>query len=861
MNSDSLLIHFLTWIFGQGHQGDETVTIANDILEYYTSIIKTEGRLEAAKWMTWQLVGSVCSLIYGKLKWRQGMLKNYLKIGVRNLKKNRVYTVINIVGLSVAIAWSLLVFHYVYDEFNYDKFHRDIDQLALVNTENSRYEMFVPAHAPLGQMLVADQPEVIGAVRLNRENSFIKIGSEISEVDLLATDSGFFSIFSFPMKWGSGNALDNQPRAIYLSEETAFKYYGNVNPLGNTIAVNIDDKYEEFEIAGVFAKIPGASSLTFSHLISINHFLKDYGTSWDDNASLIIKINAGTEMDDFISGFDDITRPYLDPLSDGEYLKYNIMPFADFHLHHDGFFFFPILEGASTIQPSLVLIGIALLILLLASINYVNLALACMTRRIKEIGIYKMMGAARKQIIQQLLGESIIVILITFTVGFLLSQWVLPAFSLLTGKSITSFNPGNPMLLYFMAGLSLLLLSVIAIYPAAILSKIELTKILHSRYRLSSRNFLSKCLIIFQFAISVFLIIVTLVISKQHKFMMSDHFGSDLNNVIEVNLDYSIKRQQLTHERVLDFKAKLLSAQGVSGVVCASYRLGGAATIRKDRDGNNRIVCINQVEPDYFNALGLKMDKWALPEDEKINRYLVVTRSYADAFLEANPLGQLLERAMYGHSKDSKIVGVVEDFNTQSLKSDMTPQVIEINPDAGFSTLYIRFNSEHTKSVVNMLKREYEVYWPDTLIEYHFISDIISEFYVEEARWKKIVKISAFVALFIACSGLFGLSLLVIVRRTKEISIRQVLGASSVQLHQLVQKDFLRLVVTGILLACPLSYWCARSWLNDFAHRTPISWWIFVVGAFIAFLTAMLTIGIQVIRNINKDPAANLRIE
>ena len=849
---------FLHWVFSHSHNRDETGTIAGDIIDYHQHLRHTRGRLHAWLWTGWQVIGSCCHLIRGYGIWRLSMFKNYLKIAWRNLKRNKIYTVINLIGLSVAVAWCILVFCFVRDELTHDLFHEHIDRLALVGvTDNQTGVSFTP-HAPLGPSLVANTPEIEEYARLINEEGLIKMGNTLIKGLFIGTDPDFFTMFTFPLKWGSAETFIRSRNAVYLSQSMSKKIFGEDDPVGRIVSVKFQEEFQPFEIAGVFRSLPTVSCLSFDAILHADHFLRGAGDDWTESAEVFLKIAPVIEMEAMTARFDAITRPFLDVLPRGQHLAYRLIPFRGYYLNAFSVYYSS-LKPSTTMGPSWILISIAALILLLASTNYVNLAMGCMTRRVKEIGIRKIMGAARKQVIRQLLGESYILILTAMGAGVLLAGLILPTFQTWTGKTISFISILKPEFWMLLGVLALVLGLLIAVYPAALLSRIQSSEILQGRYRPTGRGHFSKGIIIIQFAISVFLISVTLIVARQHQHMLFRHFGSNLDQVMRIDLGDSVNPRQLTKERVRDFKMKIAALPGVRQAAGALARLTGHANIVNDREGRMHILFTNQVEPAYFSILGLRLKQGSLMAEDTNGRALIVSEGMARIFIQGDPIGQTLGKLLGTRFGDIPITGVVEDFNVLSLKGEVNPQVIEIDPEARFRFIYVRLQAGTMQETLSDIRRWYLNLWPDTLLEYGFVSDHVADMYSQLARWSSIVKISSAVALFIACSGLFGLTLLVVMRRSKEMSIRKILGATPGQIMGLVQKDFMILVLAGNVLAWPGAFFTMRRWLNDFAHRTTLSWWIFAAATLIAVTIAVLTIGVQSLSTSRVNPADNLR--
>ena len=789
------------------------------------------------------------------------MIKSYLKIGIRHFRKNRLYSIINLAGLTLALTWCVLVFSYLRDELQYDRFHPHINQIAMISMENTQWEVWTPPQYALGAALVRDYPEIVSAVRFSTEDSFIKVGHAISEAKILGAENSFFEMLNFPLKWGEPGALSSDRHSIYLTEQTAWRHFGRENPVGRMVELQLGGQYQKFEVVGVFKKLPAATSFNFTYLIFNEHLMGD-APGWEKNTATLIQVAPESDLASVLGRLDEITQPYLKALSQEERLAYRALPFTDYHLKADGFFFDPnVLRMPGSLKPSLILGGLALLILALASANYVNLAMACLMRRFREMGMRKILGAVRGQIVRQLIMESLIIIGLAFGIALGFTKLLQPAFEQVTGRSVTLLPLYHPQFLLFgLASVAVIILLTV-LYPAVVLARMGSIQVLQNRYRLSGRGLFSKGLIALQFAITVFLICVTVVVMKQQRYMMQAQFGHDADHIVCLDLGYSVMDDQLTRERVQAFKEKVLGVTGVEEAACSVNGLADAATFRQNLDGVHKIVYLNQVEPQFFSVLGLSFVDGGLPTTDENQRAIVVTDGYARFFVKENPLGKILERGMYGHSKTSLVCGILKDFNVQSLKNELSPHVMEINPQAQFSHMYIRMMPGQRGPALAAIQKLYADFWPDTLIKYDFLSELMAELYQEEARWSRIMRISAVVALLIAFSGLLALTLLTIGHRTREISIRRVLGASSEKVLGLVQSQFMLLVFIGTVVGCPIVYWTMRKWLDTFAFRTELSWWVFVSGAAAVFVVAFVTIAVQTLLSLRQNPADSLRVE
>lgn len=799
----------------------------------------------------------------GHLNWRSLMFSNDVKIGLRHLKGNRMNTIINVLGLSIAMGWAVLVLSYVQNEFQFDRFHRDIDRLALVYNSwtNGDFWASMDAQAPLGPALTAEHLEFDGAVRLVKKDGVLRQGERVEPLSVLGTDHSFFDLFTFPLRYGSTDAFENSPNSIYLSRRKARQLFGNDVPLGLTVDVQIHEAFVTFEVAGVFETLPSASSLRFECVIPIVHLLGEELQNWKNvDAPTVVRLAPNVKMAQIVKSFPALVKPRLAVMQDEEHFHYKLVPFKSYH--HQAARNFTGFEPMGNASAIWLLTGIAVLVLLIASMNYVNLALGGSATKMKQVGIRKVLGADKRQVIRLFLTETVVLLAIALVLGLLLAKLMLPVFRQMTGKPLL----GLPLASLTVWGALLLLLGGIALiaggYPALTLSGVQPISLFNGRVRFFRKRKLSAGLIVFQFTVSVFMICAMIVVLKQHRFMLARHFGSQMNQVVEVDVNGAVGEPAAIQGRIRALRTQLKSLNGIDGVCGAQASVFYTmATIAKTEKGP-QLFCFNYVDANYIDLMGFHLIAGEPPRANRDQQAAYVTPSILQKCVEGDRevLGLTLNQLL-GRLGEIPIQGQLDDFYVQTLKRAQSPHIVIVDENAEFGVLYARLDPDRRGETLAAIRREFAKIFPDLPFQYSFVDEKAASTYKEESRWSLIVKATAAVALFIALSGLYGLTLMAIVRRNKEISIRKVLGASHWHVQREVQHEFLGYVLLGNLMACPAIYFVMNRWLQDFSHRTTIAWWVYLMGIVMTLAVALITVGWQGVRVTRSNPLLYLRNE
>ncbi len=808
------------------------------------------------------------------------MFKNYLKITFRNLRKNKIYSLINVSGLAIGIACCILILLYVQYELSYDRYHKNSDRIYRVVEElnfGGKKSHLAITPAPFGPAMATDFEEVVHAVRLLSSKS---IGGKVLvnyqenifyEEKWFYADSNVLEIFSFPLVKGNPKTALKEPLSILITEKTAKKYFGDEDPLEKILAVVDKYKKNDFKITGILKNIPQNSHFTFDFLASFSTIEKHYNfnlPNWFNHMYYTyLLLDKGCNPRDLEGKFPDFIGKYTGPARDA--LKPHLQPLSSIHLHSH-------LEGEIEPNSDIVYVyvfsAIAFFILLIACINFMNLSTARSAPRAKEVGIRKVLGAYHVQLIKQFLGESILLSFIAFPIAVVLVELLLPAFSALADRELAlSFFASWPVL-FGLIGMTLLVGVVSGIYPAFFLSAFKPIKVLKGLMRTGGEGlFLRKGLIVFQFAVSITLIISTFIIKDQVHYIRTKNLGFKKEQVVvlpirdrEVRGRYeAMKNEFLQDHRIVN----LTASSGLPGRIRHNWVIQAEGVrdswpLRMEdvpRDRPRLSAWVLMVDHDFLKTLGMELIQGrdfsrGFATDEK--EAVILNESAVKRFGWESPLGKNIKT----ENKDGTIIGVVKDFHFQSLRQLIEPVVIYISPNF-FEYVSVRISSDNIPSILAFLKGKWKELAPNQPFEYFFLDSDFDSVYRSEERVGKILAGSTALAIFIACLGLFGLASFAAEQRTKEIGIRKVLGASVANIVSMLANEFVRWVLIANIIAWPVSYYAMSRWLQNFAYRTSIEPGAFLLAAFIALGIAILTVSFQSVRAALANPVDSLRYE
>jgi len=801
------------------------------------------------------------------------VFKNYFKTAFRNLARNKIYSVINIAGLSIGLACAMLIMLYVKDEVSFDRFHKDVNNIYRVvsksNQQGQEKEMSSTGFIQ-GPRFTKNVPGIQSFVRVQNGAENIKKGTDVLSQSLLYVDSNFFSVFTFPLLSGNPETCLREPHSIVLTEDAAKKYLGTTDAVGKIVMIQDDSTFVPYKVTAVAKHCPQNSSLQFDVLLpfkesvadannSANWFLGSFLNTFivlNDKASLQ---NVEKQMQAFF--IKDATPTYevlAKKFGFGADAKigstYFLQPYLNIHLNtglpaDNG------LSKASNPMYAYLLSGIALFILLIACINFVNLTVARSVRRAKEVGIRKVIGGDRKQLILQFLGESFFLCTIAFVLAIVLVQTLLTLFNNLSNKALSlsylldAKTIAAYVVLYIITGL------LAGFYPAFVLSRYNPVQTLYSRFQIPGKTYLQKSLVVLQFTLASFLIIATFTIYAQFNFLTTQKLGYDDSNLILINT------KDTKHTEAVTFKNELLKNADILGVSAKNAGVEEGAA----RNAVDSLIqfAYETIDENYLPLLKIPLVagrnfSTAFPADS--TQSVIVNESFVKAAQWKNPVGQPLKFS-FDNNKMYRVIGVVKDYHFASLTEKIRPQLFTMNNDNLYGTYYIRIKPNSATASLKWIQRTFKQFYPLSPYSYTFKNDDNRKQYAEVEKWKQIILFGAILTIFISCIGLFGLSVLSAEKRTKEIGIRKVLGASVPKIVETLLTDFIKLVIIALVIASPLVYIAANKWLQNYPYRITISWWLFASSGILVMLIALFTVSFQAIKAAIANPVKSLRSE
>ncbi|MGN6541772.1 MAG: ABC transporter permease [Ginsengibacter sp.] len=798
------------------------------------------------------------------------MFKNYFKTAFRNLRKHKLYSVINIFGLTVGLAACLLIGVYINHELSYDKFNANADRIVRATMEYKNSETVnktATTGTKPGPQFKRTFPSIQEYARTFITHRVIKNGDKVfDEPDVLYADQPFFKMFSFPIIEGNEATALDAPDKIVVTKSMAKKYFGNDDPVNKTLSIGDKD----FRVSAVCEDVPQNSQIKFDFATQFSNLnnVKDE-TWWTANwiTYLLVKNKKDIPLlQQQIAAYMNTPEVRAEAgLKGTDYLTYHLEPLTKVHLYSS----LPGFEPNSSITYIYMLALIALLILIIACANYTNLATAQSVGRSGEIGMRKVMGASKRQVFFQFISESSVITFLAAALAFLLSVFLIPYFNNITGKHFTPDILMQPIPILALIIFTIAVSFFAGMYPALVLSGTQVMGVLKEGFSFTGgNNLLRKTLIVAQFGISIFLIIYTVIILQQMHFMQTKDLGYDKDHVVVLPIGGGMMKN------FESLKAAFLQVPGVEAVT-ASYDTPenvqwGDGITAVDEKGKHDIS-LNAMPVDLDFTKTMKMQMIAGRDFQQSDFGMMDTannyKNYQQPFIinetlakkigwtPQQSIGKTIEKNAAG-----PVVGVVKDFNFRSLHDPIGPMLIFLNRD--FSRDYmIRINGNNTKQTLAGLESLWKQRIPERPFNYHFLDDDYSKLYLSEQKISELFGVASALAIVLACLGLFGLAAFTTVQRTKEIGIRRVLGANISSITFLIAKNFLELIGIAILIAIPLSWWAGNKWLEDFAYRIPVQSYIFIAVALATSLIALCTVSYHSIKTSLMNPVKSLRTE
>ncbi len=809
------------------------------------------------------------------------MFKNYLKIAFRNFKKQPFFTFLNIFGLAVGTAGALLITLYIYDELNYDKMFTGVDTLYRIDVDINygvNKNALATVAAPMAAVVKNDYPQVESITRLRGWGSMLvrKAGTEknIKSPDNIFADPSFFNMFGINLLEGNATTALNEPNTLVLTKSAAKIYFGDARALGKSLILDNKDIYT---VTGVIEDFPKNSFLRdYSILMSMPSLKDAQSNNWSgNNYSTFVRILPKTNIAKFETQLQVIFENHVIPFvrknfssnmtlekfkNDGNEFKYSVIPLKNIHLHSDRT---AELSANNSIENVYMLFFIGLFLIVLACINFTNLSTAQSLKKAKEVGVRKTLGSNKRDLIKQFLTESIVIVFISLIFALIIAIMALPNFSSLSGKEI-EIPFSNPFF-WLVLGIAVLILGLISgSYPALVMTRFLPAKVLKgSGQTVVGGSKVRNGLVVFQFAISAFLMISTLVVYQQMHYIKSKDLGYTKEQVLIIEDVYA------AGEKVPQLKQEIKKLSSVQNATISSFlptpsnRNDNSFTLEGDSSGDNSVQIQKwDIDHDYLSTLNIELIKGRNfnPLFSTDSTAIIVNETTASKF-------GLTPAAVIGKKiKDDSdniaysIIGVVKDFHISSLRNNISPVGLRLSRRTS-SNLIVKLAPHNFSKTIDQIKGIWDKTVNKQPFGYYFMDDSFNNVYNTEQRLGKIFLTFTILSMLIACLGLFGLAAFNVEKRVKEIGVRKILGATIGQLAYTLSVDFIKLVIIAILIALPLGWFVMNRWLEDFSYHIQISWWVFITVAMLAIFISLLTVSYQAIKAAIANPVKSLRTE
>lgn len=814
------------------------------------------------------------------------MLKHYFIIATRNLAKQKILAAINIFSLSIGIACFSLILLYAINEFNFDRFHKDSGNIFRayrlsqpIDGSELSADVYMPM--PLGPAMKQELPGVKNYVRMQEgwRGSFIKSGDQVIQVPVSFADPEFFTVFSFPLRYGNATTVLKDLHDVVLTQKTAEKLFGNTNPVGKTIQIKTETDYEPFVVAGVSENIPSNSSISFDILGNYNYIATTQGgarsvNNWNRSSYLTyVQLEPGASIQhnqQKLQAFYNTHNPKEEKeLRERGYWKgkgspvtYGLQPLLNMHTD-------AVIQGGNigNVDPKniWILVGIATAVLIIACINFTTLAIGRSAGRSKEVGIRKVIGSSKGSLVLQFLMEAILLSIFSAVLGLFVARFLLPFFNELSGRELSFSVNQFPELVWLLGLLTLMVGLIAGSYPSMVLSGFNPIEVLKKKTKLGGSNFFTRSLVTLQFVLSIGLIASTTIILQQVKFMTGKNPGFSKENVVVVNAMETDSRKLYPL-----FRQAMQKDPHVKAIASAELSLGegkGWSRTGFDYKGKSKQVFEYFIDADYLPVMGMQLIEGRnFQKDitaDTVTSVIVNEAMVKDfGWTNENAVGQVLKG--YNEKDESRnpvVIGVIRDFNFRSLKEEVKPQMFHQFSDYTSYTYMLRIQPGDPSASLASMESAWKKLEPKIPFQYSFLDEDIDRFYKSEKRWGNIIGWAGGFSIFLACLGLYGLVMLSSLNRTKEVGIRKVLGASVGAIAGMLSREYLKLVVIAVFIASPIAWYFTHQWLQDYANRISIGWGVFVLAGLAALLIALVTVGFQAIRSALENPVKALRTE
>ena len=820
------------------------------------------------------------------------MFGSYIKIAIRNLLRFKVYSAINIAGLAIGMTCCILILLYIYNELSYDSFHEKADRIYRINTDLKfgDTELAIPVVSDMmGSLLKQDYPQVEEYTRIYNFGGkiLVKKGSDFNvEQQVACADSTFFKVFTFPAISGQTDKILNEPNTVVITESIAKKYFGTIDAVGRTIET--DRGVTFFKVVAVIKDMPENSHFRFNFLFPMaNSGYNSWGNLVSMNFHTYLLFKEGTDYKEFEKKFEDYNDKYAMPYAKrflqvksreefekaGNKIEHSLISLTDIHLHSKRA---QEISPTGTIEYVYIFSAIALFILLIACINFMNLTTARSANRAREVGIRKVLGTNRKSLIIQFLIESTLMAFIAVLLAVNIVDYVLPFFNDIAGKELQAGNLYSSSILVFLLLLPFIIGIIAGSYPAFFLSRFMPAEIIKGKLSSGSKSGgLRSALVVFQFAASIILITGTIIIYTQLNYIQNKNLGYQKNQILIINDSYSLGNN------IDAFKNEMLNVSGVISGTISDYlpipsERNNSAFFKEAGMVSESGLTMQRwiIDYDYFKTLGIELSEGRNFSQEfgTDSSAIILNQTAVKQLGYQNPIGQKIYTwVIGGRLVDYNIIGVVKDFHFESFRQDIGPLCFVPGGSDAVSSARsqykstgltsFRINAASLSTILKEAKAKWKNMSASLPFSYRFLDESFNEFYKADQRVGTIALLFSALAIIVACLGLFGLATFLAEQKTKAIGARKVLGASIPSIILMLSREFIKWIIIANIIAIPVAYYFMNKWLEEFAYRIEISWQVFVLAGCIALVIAILTVSFQAIKAAVANPVKSLRYE
>ena len=846
---------FAEWIVQRLAWSDDQIFIKEDLREEYEDFVSMQGLRKARFWYWKHMFRSIFPFIKNSFYWRVIMFKNYFKVALRNIQRHKAFSFINITGLAIGMACCILIMLWVQDELSYDKFHENKDTLYRMINQNLDAKGDLGGSTipyALAPIVKSEFPEIASFTRYQDLSwryscSFTYQEKKFYEQDFILADPSFFEMFSFPFITGNPQTALKDPNSIVLTQDTAHKYFGEEDPMGKALRFN---NGTDLKVTGVIQNLPHNTHMQFDLISPIQILGEQKISSWAWESDSYIQLQPGTDVEEFrekIAGALTKHSPQT-----WIKLKVNVQPVTKIHLH----------QGRGDIRLVYIFSSVAFFILLIACINFMNLSTARSAKRAKEVGLRKMVGAHKPQLIRQFFNESLLLAFIALVMALILVRVVLSSFNNLTSKPLSLDIIANPALFVGLVVLTFLVGIISGSYPALFLSAFQPVQVLKSSFSgRSGGSLFRKILVIFQFSTSIVLIIGSIIVFQQLDYIQNRDLGWDRENIIVMPINNELKQQFRSLKTELEGNPNILNVTAASSIPTS---IGDMNPILWEGKETSEPALIRFVvtEHDYVKTFEMEILQgrdFSRDYETDVNNFIVNQEAVELMKLES-PLGKQIRFP----GVTGEIIGVVKDFHFRHVRYEIVPLILTIHPrnyDYFHKFVFVKLRPAEIPQSIEYVRTVCAKYSPHFPFKYRFVDEDYNNMYIYEQYVGRISNTFTFLAVFIACLGLFGLASFMAEQRTKEIGIRKVLGASIPGIIMLLTKEFSKWIIIANFVAWPVAYFAMNKWLNNYSYRIPIFWWIFLAAGAAALAIASLTVSYQAVKAARANPVDSLRYE